>query len=128
MVRVLRDFCRHRLVTLQTGLVGIHLRFQLAATCPCFHARAPRRIEMHLMTGNAGEFATAKTGRGLHAIEFASGHANHSISPEAVAKKIGLGAADKILLLAVIRSVWLNHETLFEVGRPGPKAGAVPVE
>ena len=42
--------------------------------------------------------------------------------------EIGLGAADKILLFAVIRCVWLNHETLFEVARPGPKAGAVPVE
>src|SRR5437879_3942161 len=102
MVGVLGDSRRHRLVTLQTGLVGIHLRFQLAAARPRFQARAPRRIEMHLMTGNAGEFATEKTGRGLHSVEFASGHSNHSIGPEAIAKKVGLGAADKILLFAVI--------------------------
>src|SRR5947209_6706122 len=128
MVRVLGDFRRHRFVTLQTGLIGIHLRFQLAASRPRFQARAPRRVEMHFMTGNTGEFASAKTGRGLHAVEFAAGHANHAIAPEAVAEKVGLGAVNEILLLAVILRVWLNHETLFEVARAGPKSGAMLVE
>src|SRR5438874_4662245 len=128
MVGVLADFHCHCFVTLQTGLIGIHLRFQLAVSRPRFQARATRGIEMHFVTRNAGEFAPAKTGGGLHAVEFAAGHANHSIAPKAVAEKIGFGAVNKILLLAVIRRVWLNHESLFEVARARPRSGAMLVE
>ena len=45
------------------------------------------------------KFAAFETGRCLHAIDFASGHPNHPVAPETVAKKIRLGLANEILLL-----------------------------
>src|SRR5439155_11433049 len=55
-------------------------------------------------------------------------HANHPVAPESVLEKIRLGAADEILLLAVVRCVWLHDETLSEIMPAGAENGAVPVE
>src|SRR4029077_5332240 len=84
--------------------------------------------QMHLVTGDAGEFATAKTRRGLHAVEFASRHSNHSVPPESVAEKIRRGPANKIFLVAVIRRSWLYDETLREIVSAWTEAVAVPIE
>src|SRR5437879_4391280 len=83
---------------------------------------------MHFVAGDAGELASTKTRRRFYAVEFASGHANHSITPEPIAEKIRLGAADEILLFAVILRIWLNNETLPEILLPGTEIGTVPVE
>ena len=83
---------------------------------------------MHLVTGDAGEFATAKTGRGLDAVEFASCHSNHSVPPESVAEKIRLGPANKIFLVTVIHRTWLHDETLCQIVLAWTEAGAVPIE
>ena len=83
---------------------------------------------MHFVAGEAGEFSAAKTGRRLHAVEFAPGHANHPVAPESVLKKIRLGPANEILLLGVIRRAGLDHEALREIASTGTKCGAVPIE
>src|ERR1043166_9176385 len=83
---------------------------------------------MHFVTGNAGEFASAKTRRCLHAIEFASGHANHPVTPESIAKKIRLGAPNEIFLFRMVWCIWLNHETLGQIMSTRTEGGAVPIE
>jgi hypothetical protein len=69
-----------------------------------------------------------KTGRRLHAVEFAPGYANHPIAPEPILEKIRLGAANEILLFSVIRCVRLNDEALREIASTGTKNTAVPIE
>jgi len=125
---VCHESCAHIFVALQTGRVGIHFRLQLTSPRPCFHIGVVRRIQMHLVAGDAGEFAAAKTRRGLHAVEFASCHSNHSVTPESVAEKIRLGPANKIFLVTVIRRTWLYDETLCEIALAWTEAGAVPIE
>ena len=83
---------------------------------------------MHFVTGKAGEFAAAKTWRGLYAVEFASRYSNHSITPESIAEKARLGPANKIFLVTVIRRAWLYDETLCQIVLARTEAGAVPVE
>jgi hypothetical protein len=83
---------------------------------------------MHFVAGDAREFSAAKTGRRLHPIELSAGHANHSIAPESFDEKIRLGAADEILLFAVIRRVWLHDETLSEIVSARAETGAVPIK
>ena len=99
------DVRRHRLVTLQTSGVTIHVRFQLRAGLPSVaDSTSLGESEMHLVTGEAGKFAAAKTGRRLRAVILAAGHANHAIAPEAVLEKIRFGLANEIFLLSVIGS------------------------
>jgi hypothetical protein len=83
---------------------------------------------MHFMAGDAGKFAAAKTRRSLHAIEFPARDPNHSITPKSIAEKIGLGLANKILLLAMILCVRLHNETLDQIVLSGTEAGALLVE
>ena len=83
---------------------------------------------MHFVAGNAGEIAPAKTGRRLHAVQFAASHANHPIAPEPILEKIGLGAANEVLLLRVIRRIGLDHEALGEIASTGTESSAVPIE
>ena len=83
---------------------------------------------MHLVAGDAGEFAAAKTRRVLHTVEFASCYSNHSVTPESVAEKIRLGPANKIFLVTVIRRTWLYDETLSQIVLGWAEAGAVPIE
>ena len=83
---------------------------------------------MHFVTGEAGEFSASETGRRLHAIEFSSRHANHAVAPESITEKVRLGLADEILLFAVIRRIWLNHETLGKIVSAGTKAAAMAIE
>ncbi len=83
---------------------------------------------MHFVAGDAREFSAAETGRRLHPVELSAGHANHTIAPESIAEKIRLGAADEILLFAVIRRVWLHDETLSEIVSARAETGAVPIE
>ncbi len=83
---------------------------------------------MHFVAGDAGKLAPAKTRRGLHAVEFPARYPNHSIAPKPIAEKIGLGAANEILLLAVILRVRLNNETLRKIMLPGTKPGALPIK
>src|SRR5947208_2572419 len=83
---------------LQSSRVGIHFQFQLASARPRFRISLARRIKMHFVTRDAGEFAPAKTGRGLYCVEFSPGHANHPIAPESILEKVRLGAANEILL------------------------------
>src|SRR5438045_9638468 len=107
MMGVRRQSCAHIFVALQAGRVGIHFWLQLTSPRSSFYIGVVRRIQMHLVAGNAGEFAAAKTRRGLHAVEFASCHPNHSVTPESVTKKIRLGPTNKIFLVTVIRGTWL---------------------
>jgi hypothetical protein len=90
--------------------------------------RLSRRIEMHFVAGNAGEFTIAKTGRRLHSVELAPSNPNHSIAPKPVPEKIRLRAADEIFLFAVIGRVWLNNEALREIVSARTEIGAVPIE
>ena len=83
---------------------------------------------MHFVAGNAGEFAAPKTGRRLHAVEFASRHANHPIAPESIVKKIRLATVNEILLFSMIRGAGLNHEALRQIASAGTKSSAMPVE
>ena len=83
---------------------------------------------MHLVAGDTGEFAAAKTRRGLHAVEFASCDSNHSVTPESVTEKIRLGPVNKIFLVTVIRGTWLYDETLCQIVLAWTEARAVPIE
>src|SRR5205823_9895786 len=76
---------------------------------------------MHLVAGDAGEFATTKTRRRLYAVEFASRYSNHSIPPESVSEETRLGPANKIFLVTVIGRVWLHDKTLREIVSAGRK-------
>ena len=91
---VTRQARGHLLVTLQTGLIGIHFRRQLIAPRPCIERDSGRRRRMHLVTGDAGKISAFETGRLLHAVRLSPGHPNHSVSPEAVLKKIRLRLAE----------------------------------
>jgi len=125
---VRRQSCAHIFVALEAGRVGIHFWLQLTSPRPSFYIGVVRCIQMHLVAGNAGEFAAAKTRRGLHAVEFASCHSNHSVIPESVAEKIRLGPVNKIFLISMIRRTWLYDETLCQIVLAWAEAGAVPIE
>ena len=127
-MRVRCDLRRHGLVTLQTGSIAIHLWFQLRVMRPVLQARLVRRIEMHFVTGDAREFAAAKTGGSLRAVKFAAGDSNHSIAPETVLKKIRFGFANEIFLLGMIGGVRLHDELLCEVIFARTKSAAMSVE
>ena len=80
------------------------------------------------MTGDAREFSATETGGRLNTIEFPSGHPNHAVAPESITEKVRLRLADEILLFAVIRRIWLNHETLGKVVSTRTEAAAVVIE
>ena len=122
------ESCAHIFVALQARRVGFHFRFQLAVARPRCYIGVAWRIQMHLVAGDAGEFATAKTRRRLYAVEFASRYSNHSITPESVAEETRLGPANKIFLVTVIRRTWLYDETLCQIVLAWTEAGAVPIE
>ena len=124
---VTRQATRHLLVTLQTGLIGIHSRRELIAPRPCVERDPGRRFRMHLVTGDAGKISAFETGRLLHAVRLAPGHSNHPVSPEAVAKKIRLRSPDEILLRGMILFVRLDHEPLHQVLFSRTELPAVPV-
>ena len=128
MMSVCDEPCAHIFVALQARRVGFHFRFQLAVARPRCHIDVAWRIQMHLVAGDAGEFATAKTRRRLYAVEFASRYSNHSITPESVAEETRLGPANKIFLVTVIRRTWLYDETLCEIVLAWTEPGAVPIE
>ena len=127
-MRVLDESCAHIFVALQARRIGLHFRFQLAVARPRCHIGVAWRIQMHLVAGDAGEFATAKTRRRLYAVELASRHSNHSITPEPIAEETRLGPANKIFLVTVIGRVWLHDKTLREIVSARTEAGAVAIE
>ena len=128
MMRVLDESCAHIFVALQARRIGLHFRFQLAVARPRCHIGVAWRIQMHLVAGDAGEFATTKTRRCLYAVEFASRYSNHSIPPESVSEETRLGPANKIFLVTVIGRVWLHDKTLREIVSARTEAGAVAIE
>src|SRR5262249_11123288 len=73
-------------------------------------------------------FASAKTRRRLHSVEFAPGHTNHPVAPESIMEKIRLGAPNEIFLFRMIGRVWLNHETLRQFMSTRTESGAVSIE
>src|SRR6266581_830476 len=127
-MRMGNESCAHIFVALQTGGVGIHLRFQLGGARPRSRIGLSRGIEMHFVAADAGEFAAAKTRRSLHSVKFPAGHAHHSVAPEPVLKKIRLGAADELLLFRMVRRVWLNDEALDEIVSAGTESRAVAIK
>src|SRR5207247_11158911 len=102
MMRVLDESCAHIFVALQARRIGFHFRFQLAVARPRCHIGVAWRIQMHLVAGDAGEFATAKTRRRLYAVEFASRYSKHSMAPESVAEEAWLGPANTTCMVTVI--------------------------
>ena len=80
------------------------------------------------MAGDTGEFSSAKTGRGLHAVELSPRHPNHAVAPESIPKKIRFGPVDEVLLFTMIRRVRLNDETLRKIVSAGTETGAMAVE
>src|SRR5438034_11110686 len=112
MMRVLDESCAHIFVALQARRIGLHFRFQLAVARPRCHIGVAWRIQMHLVAGDAGEFATTKTRRRLYAVEFASRHSNHSNTPEPIAEETRLGPATKIFMVSVIGRGWLHDKML----------------
>ena len=128
MMRVLDESCTHIFVALQARRIGLHFRFRLAVARPRCHIGVAWRIQMHLVAGDAREFATTKTRRCLYAVEFASRYSNHSIPPESVSEETRLGPANKIFLVTVIGRVWLHDKTLREIVSARTEAGAVAIE
>src|ERR1700736_8831 len=101
-MRMRADLVAHRLMALETGLIGIHPGFQLTAARPFCEIHLTRIFHVHLVTRNTGKFTAAKTWRCLHAIEFPSSHPDHSVAPEAIAKVVRLTLPDELFLLKVV--------------------------
>src|SRR5437870_1158281 len=111
MMGMSRESCRHLLMTLQAGLIGIHLRTQLGVARPAIkRCLCRRQSDMHFVTGNAGKISAFETRRLLHAIKLASGDADHPVAPETIREEIRLGSTDEILLCAVVGLVRLNDK------------------
>ena len=118
----------HVLMTLETRLVSLHLRGQLIVPCPGPKRNRGRCFRMHLVTGKTGEIPSLETGRLLDAVELPAGYPDHTIAPEAIAKKVRFGLVDEFLLGSVILFVRLDHEPLAEIALPRTKARSLAIE
>src|SRR4051812_16433906 len=102
MVRMRADIRSHRLMTLETRFVRLHLLLQLSAACPLCKAGPLWIIRMHLMARNARKLAAAKTRGCLYTIKFAARDADHPVTPKPIGEIVRLAFANKFFLLEVI--------------------------
>ena len=117
-----------RFVTLQTCLIGVHLRSQLCVARPFLQARLIEIGRMHFMTSDARKISAAKTRRGLEPVELTARYSDHSIAPKTVPEKIGFCFTNEIFLLAMIRRAGLNDKALFEFALARAKSSTVTIE